>query len=103
MELKSFIDSHEALKTVLTKTQEAFANVEALVLGASEKDQLQPLKTIEEVSRLAHEHNLMTDVLNKAASSAPAQALATAQAWVFKNGTRPSIIQCTEGQDPSQN
>lgn len=103
MELKSFIDSHEALKRILTQTQAAFSSIEAIVLGASEKETLQPLKTTEEVSRIVNEHRQMKDVLEKAASSSPAQALTTAQAWVFPNGTRPTIVQFPNGQHPREN
>jgi len=102
-ELSDFIKYHEHLKQVLTSTQAAFANIEVIVFGTREETALQPLKTTEEIARIVNENKQMKDVLEKAASSSPAQALSTTQSWVFKNGTGSPLIQCADGQDSAQN
>lgn len=91
-EIHGFIQNHEALKQVLTATQRAFAEVEKHVLGESDAGELKPATTIAEIAKIKKEHVQMKDVLEKAASGSPEQALKTAQAWVFPNGSKPSFI-----------
>lgn len=95
-EIHGFIQSHEALKSVLVATQRAFAEVEMAILGESDAGELKPATTIEEAKKIKNGYIQMRDVLQKAASSSPEQALKTAQAWVFPNGCKPTLFQGTK-------
>lgn len=102
-EIFGFIQNHEALKSVLTATQRAFAEVETVILGETADSELKPATTIAEAKRLKKEHTQMRDVLEKAASGSPEQALKAAQSWIFPNGSVPSILKLPQTTDPSAN
>lgn len=103
MEIRSFIDYHEKMSGTLRETQEAFSYIEALVLGSSSPKAIQANKTTEAIVHLLGERSKMRDVLTKAATSTPEQALKTVKAWLYPNGTEPTLIPGTENQENSKN
>lgn len=103
--INGFIQYHEKLKQGLAKTQRAFAEIEDIVLGNKNEETLRPLETIAEVTRLKGWERKAIDVLTKAASSKPEQAVLTVQAFMWPNGTKPTPLldMITGPQDPSEN
>lgn len=100
-QITEFTQLHERLKGQLAVTQRAFQEIEEIVLPKDRnKETLNPAETIATITRIHARHAQMCDVIEKAASSSPEQALKTCQAWQIPNGINLKVFQ-TPGSQPS--
>lgn len=99
-ELEGFIRTHEALKNILSATQQYCGEMEIILLGpplGKDQQTLRPAETMEKLKTVSTEHEKMLAVIKHAAHSSPEKALAAVKAYYFKNGLETPILDQANG------